>query len=195
MDTSTITALLTRWKAGDAAAEAPLLAQVYPHLLQLAQAQVRRNAGVLTLQSTELAHELYMRLHEQQAVDWQNRDHFLAVAAILVRRVVVDYLRQRGAEKRGGSSPFITLDQLQEGEVPRIEEDVDWLGLDRALTELAAADAASARVVEMKFFAGMTTEQIAQVCGSSVATVGRQWRFARAWLARRLGIDPPPGLA
>jgi RNA polymerase sigma factor (TIGR02999 family) len=184
-----ITALLDRWKSGDRSVENELLNRVYPTLLELARAQVRRNAGVLTLQSTELAHEAYARLHEQQSVDWQNRDHFFAIAATVIRRVVVDYLRQRSADKRGGGLPFVALDDITESETPTIDESVDWIAVDQALTELAAVDADCARIVELKFFSGLTTERIAEVCGSSVATVGRQWRFARAWLGEKLGVD------
>jgi RNA polymerase sigma factor (TIGR02999 family) len=184
-----ITDLLARWKIGDRSVENELLNLVYPTLLELARAQVRRNSGVLTLQTTELANEAYTRLHEQQSVDWRNRDHFFAIAATVIRRVVVDYLRQRGAEKRGGSLPFVSLDEITEGEEPVIDESVDWIVVDQALTELAEVDAECARVVELKFFSGLTTESVAKVCGSSVATVGRQWRFARAWLGERLGVD------
>ncbi len=184
-----ITALLARWKTGDRSVENDLLSQVYPVLLDLARAQIRRNSGVLTLQTTELAHEAYARLHAQQSVDWQNRDHFFAIAATVIRRVVVDHLRQRGAEKRGGGLPFISLDDITESQTPAIDESVDWIAVDQALTDLAEVDAECARVVELKFFSGLTTERIAEVCGSSVATVGRQWRFSRAWLGQRLGID------
>lgn len=184
-----ITALLARWKTGDRSVENDLLSQVYPVLLDLARAQIRRNSGVLTLQTTELANEAYARLHAQQSVDWQNRDHFFAIAATVIRRVVVDHLRQRGAEKRGGGLPFISLDDITESQTPAIDESVDWIAVDQALTDLAEVDAECARVVELKFFSGLTTERIAEVCGSSVATVGRQWRFSRAWLGQRLGID------
>lgn len=184
-----ITALLARWKTGDRSVENDLLSQVYPVLLDLARAQIRRNSGVLTLQTTELANEAYARLHAQQSVDWQNRDHFFAIAATVIRRVVVDHLRQRGAEKRGGGLPFISLDDITESQTPTVDESVDWIAVDQALTDLAEVDAECARVVELKFFSGLTTERIAEVCGSSVATVGRQWRFSRAWLGQRLGID------
>lgn len=184
----TITALLERWKTGDDSVENALFDLVYPVLHDIARAQVRRNSGVLTLQSTELANEAYMRLHEQQTVDWQNRDHFFAIAATVIRRVVIDYLRQRGAEKRGGGLPFVSLDELTDGQTPATDESVDWIAVDQALSELAEVDVECARVVELKFFSGLTSERIAAVCGSSVATVGRQWRFSRAWLGERLGV-------
>jgi RNA polymerase sigma factor (TIGR02999 family) len=182
-----ITEMLSRWKAGDRSIEGELISVVYPVLREIARAQVRRNAGVLTLQATELANEAYAKLQHQQSVDWQNREHFFAIAATVIRRVVVDYLRSRGAEKRGGRLPFVTLDELREDQAPAIDESVDWIAVDQALDELAAVDPESAKVVELKFFSGLTTEKIAEVRGSSVATVGRQWRFARAWLGQRLG--------
>jgi RNA polymerase sigma factor (TIGR02999 family) len=184
-----ITALLQRWRTGDRAAETELLESIYPVLRALAQAQVNRNGGALTLQATELAHEAYAKLHLQKAVDWRSRDHFFAIAATVIRRVVVDYLRRRGRDKRGGGLPFVRLDELGDSQAPTIDESVDWLALDQALTELESVDRDCARVVELKFFSGLTTESIAEVCSSSVATVGRQWRFARAWLGRRLADD------
>ena len=153
---------------------------------ELARAQVRRNAGELTLQATELANEAYAKLYQQQSVDWQNREHFYAIAATVIRRVVVDYLRQRGSEKRGGGLPFVALHEVTEDLSPAIDDSVDWLAIDQALNELQLLDSECARVVELKFFSGLTTDRIADVCGSSVATVGRQWRFARAWLGQRL---------
>lgn len=183
-----ITALLTRWKAGDRSVENALLNEVYPMLRELAQAQVRRNSGVLTLQSTELANEAYARLYDQHAVDWQNRDHFFAIAATVIRRVVVDHLRNRSAEKRGGGLPFVSIDDLNEDQTPIVDESVDWIAVDQALTEFAGVDQECARVVELKFFSGLTTERIAEVLGTSVATVGRQWRFSRAWLGAHFGL-------
>lgn len=185
-----ITELLARWKTGDRSVESPLIEAVYPVLREIARGQVRRHAGVLTLQATELANEAYARLYRQHAVDWQNRDHFYAIAATVTRRVVIDYLRSRGSEKRGGALPFVALDDLSEEQTPVIDDSVDWIAVDQALTELAEVDADCAKLVELKFFSGLSTEQIARVQGSSVATVGRQWRFARAWLGQRLGIEP-----
>ncbi len=187
-----ITDLLQRWRKGDRSAEAELMNVAYPTLLDLARAQVRRNGGVLTLQSTELAHEAYERLSEQHGVDWQNREHFFAIAATVVRRVVVDYLRMRGRDKRGGGLPFVALDEITEREQPTIDESIDWIEVDQALSEFEAIDPVAARVVELKFFSGLTTEEIAAAMDSSVATVGRQWRFARAWLGHRLGADLEP---
>ncbi len=183
-----ITAMLAAWQHGDAAAEDRLVRSIYPILREMAQAQVRRNRGVLTLSATELAHEAYERLAPQKVVDWKNRDHFFAIAATVIRRVVVDYLRERNAEKRGGGIPFVGLDDVPSGELPAQGDLVDWLAVDEALTELAEADPKCARVIELRLFSGMSVEQIATVMASSTATVGRQWRFARSWLAERLEL-------
>jgi RNA polymerase sigma factor (TIGR02999 family) len=187
-----ITDLLGRWKTGDRSIEEELVAIVYPVLREIAAAQVRRNSGKLTLQATELANEAFMTLVKKHAIDWQNRDHFFAIAATVIRRVAVDYLRMRGCPKRSGRLPLVALDELRDDQAPAVDESVDWIGLDDALIELAGVDRDCARVVELKFFSGLTTEKIAEVCGSSVATVGRQWRFARAWLVERLDADPAP---
>ncbi len=186
-----ITDLLDRWKTGDRTVEEDLITIVYPVLRDIAAAQVRRNSGQLTLQATELVNEAYAKITNQYAVDWQDRDHFFAVAATVIRHVLIDYLRQRGRVKRGGRLPLIALDDLRPDQAPMIDESVDWIGVDEALNELARVDAECARVVELTFFSGLTTEKIAEVRGNSVATVGRQWRFARAWLGKRMGAVAP----
>jgi RNA polymerase sigma factor (TIGR02999 family) len=183
-----ITAMLVAWQQGDDDAEARLMRCIYPVLREIAQAQVRRNRGVLTLSATELAHEAYERLAPQRVVDWKNRDHFFAIAATVIRRVVVDYLRERNAEKRGGGIPFVGLDEVPSGELPANGDLVDWLAVDEALNDLAEADPKCARVIELRLFSGMSVDQIATVMESSTATVGRQWRFARSWLAERLDL-------
>ncbi len=185
-----ITQLLSRWKSGDRAVETELINAVYPVLREIARGQVRRHPGVFTLQATELANEAYSKLFLEQDTDWKNRDHFYAIAARVIRRVVIDYSRQRGTEKRGGGTVFVTLDELHEDQTPVIDDSVDWLAVDAALSALTEFDANCARVVELKFFSGLSAEKIAEVEGSSIATVGRQWRFARAWLGRRLGEEP-----
>jgi RNA polymerase sigma factor (TIGR02999 family) len=189
LPSSQITELLIRWKDGDRAVENALASGIYPVLRELARSQLSRyrGSGAPTLSATELANEAYLKLCDQQGVDWQNRNHFYAIAATVMRRVVIDYLRQRSADKRGGADRlFVALHDVDDKDLPHTGDHVDWLAVDQALTELQAADPACARVVEMRLFSGMTTEQIAEVCGSSVATVGRQWRFARTWLADRL---------
>lgn len=187
MTSSGITDLLQRWRSGEHSVESELLALVYPVLRDIARTQVRRSGGALTLQATELANEAYAKLRQQHHVDWESRTHFFAIAALVIRRIVVDYLRERGSEKRGGKMPFVSLHDVPEEHVPPIDDSVDWIAVDQAIFDLERFDRDCARVVELKFFSGLSTERIAEVCGSSVATVGRQWRFARAWLGRRLG--------
>jgi RNA polymerase sigma factor (TIGR02999 family) len=185
-----ITDLLVRWRGGDKAAEAELIEAVYPALREMSRAQLRRN-GAATLQATELANEAYERLLGQQAVDWQNRGHFMAIAATVIRRVLIDYLRGRSAQKRGGRMAAVPLHDLLDSDHPSSGDQLDWLMLDQALTEFARVEPDTARVVELRLFGGMSMEEIASVCGSSTATVGRQWRFARAWIATSLSLPAP----
>jgi RNA polymerase sigma factor (TIGR02999 family) len=181
-----ITQLLEQWKRGDRSVENALIAEVYPILKSVAASQVRRLGGHLTLGATELAHEAYIRLQRQQLVDWQNRDQFFAIAATIVRRVLIDYLRERHADKRAGGKLMIALDDVHSAEMSQPSEIVDWIALDQALTKLQTLDVDVARVVELKLFSILSAEQIAETCASSVATVGRQWRFAKSWLAKEL---------
>jgi RNA polymerase sigma factor (TIGR02999 family) len=182
-----ITDLLSRWRDGDKAAESALIEAVYPVLRELARAQLRRN-GHATLQATELANGAYERLLGQNVAVWRNRSHFLAIAATVIRRVLIDYLRERSAEKRGSGQAALSLQDLHEYEHPSDSGGIDWVELDQALTELARVQPETARVVEMRLFGGLSIEEIAEACDSSVATVGRQWRFARAWIASTLGM-------
>lgn len=190
---SQITELLAHWGRGDRSAGDALATAIYPVLLDLARGQLRRHGENLTLRPTELAHEAYERLLPQAGVDWRNRAHFYAIAATVMRRVVIDYLRQRSADKRGGDVLFVPIDDLAGADTPATGDPVDWLAVDQALNELAVLDADSARVVELRLFSGLSVEEIASVLDSSTATVGRQWRFARTWLADRLGLAPAPG--
>lgn len=186
---TSITQLLDAWKGGDRSIENQLAARIYPVLRDIARAQARRHSGVLTMAATELVHEAYERLHRQRSVDWRNRGHFYAVAATVIRRVVVDYLRQRSAEKRGGDTVMVAIDSACCQELAAPEDGTDWLALNQALELLMEDDADCARVAEMRLFSGLTVEQIADAMGTSTATVGRQWRFASVWLADRLDTN------
>jgi len=181
-----ITTLLDRWKTGDAAAGHAVIEQIYPLLRQLAQQLVRRFGGSLTLRPTELVNEMYEKLHQQNAVDWRNREHLLAIAATLMRRVAVDYLRSRSAEKRGGDHLMLALDDLQSEELPNVADCVDSLALEQALGELNQTYPDIAQLAELKLFSGLSKEELAIACKVSTATAVRHWRFARAWLAQRL---------
>lgn len=187
-----LTQLLQRWHGGDRAVEAELIAAVYPALKRLAASQVRRHGGVLTLGPTELLHEAYERLAQQRRVDWNSRRHFYAIAATVLRRVVVDYVRLRSAKKRGGSEDVML--PMEEGMAPAGMIDgqqapLDWLDLDRAMQALHEADELAVQVVEMKVFAGLTLEEVADALAISVASVGRKWRFARAFLSERMAAQ------
>ncbi|WP_395792881.1 ECF-type sigma factor [Aquimonas sp.] len=182
-----ITLLLARWRQGDAEAGDQLISALYPTLKRIAQQNVRRFQGALTLRATELVHEMFERLQPQSSVEWENREHLIAIATTLMRRSAVDYLRGRNADKRGGGQAPRPLDLLPEHEHPLVEDCVGSLDLERALSELAEGHPAIAAVAELKLFSGLGKEDIASCCGISSATVSRHWRFARAWLADRLG--------
>lgn len=186
MSDSSVTALLQAWKSGEAGAESALMSLLYPMLRELARSQLGGFPGVRTLQPTELVHEAYERLQRQQQVHWEDRSHFYAMAATVIRSILIDHLRQKSSQKRGGDVVRVDLD----AQIDRVESaqsaPLDWLELDSALQGLAAINADFVRVVEMRVFAGLGVEEIATVMNSSTATVGRQWRFARAWLAEHL---------
>jgi RNA polymerase sigma factor (TIGR02999 family) len=186
MSDTAVTDLLRAWRGGDKAAESALMAAIYPVLRELAQHQLARVPGTRTLQATELVHEAYERLHRQNAVDWQNRGHFYAIAATVIRHVLVDHLRQKNSQKRGGDVIKIEIDAQLMDQVAQETPAIDWLELDSALTALQRVNGDCVRVVEMRVFGGLSVDEVAEVLESSAATVGRQWRFARAWLAERL---------
>ena len=160
-----------------------LVAAVYPELRAIAASYLRRERPGHTLQPTALVNEAYMRLVDQRRVTWQNRAHFFSVAASLMRRILVDHARAKRAEKRAGSYTRVTFDDAR---VPAAERDVDLVALDDALSDLAAKDPELARLVELRYFAGLTTKETAEVLGVSTSTVEREWVAARAWLYRAL---------
>jgi RNA polymerase sigma factor (TIGR02999 family) len=191
LDTSNLTGLLERWRQGDRSAENALIAEIYPIMCAQAQAQLGRlPRSDLTLCATELAHEAYARLRQQQSVDWRNRNHFLAIVATVIRRVMVDYLRQRSADKRGDGWEHLSIDEVASCQIPDTGDFVDLFALDRALESLGESDPELLRVIELRIFSGLGVDEIAEVCGISTATVGRRWRFARAWLSQHLASRP-----
>lgn len=186
-----LTVLLDQWKAGDRSVEDRLISEIYPVMCAQAQAQISRFGGRdLTWCATELAHEAFERLNHQRRVDWHSREHFFAISATVTRRVLVDYLRQRSAEKRGSRYSHIPLDELMTCQLPETDDIVDLFALDRLLEDLGQSDPDLLRIVELRVFLGLNVDQIAQHCGISTATVGRRWRFARAWLSQQLNPDP-----
>jgi len=187
MNAEQLTELLNRWRSGDAGAADSAMKIAYPILREIAQAQLKRNAMGVTLKATELAHEAFLRMCDAPAGQWQSRAHFFAFAARVIRFVTIDLARERSADKRGSGVQFVPL-ELFGADAPTLDLSWDWLGVDAALSELAQDHPDCAQVVELKFFSGLNTAEIAQVCGSSDSTVVRQWRFARAWLADRLQV-------
>ncbi|HYX19801.1 MAG TPA: sigma-70 family RNA polymerase sigma factor [Thermoanaerobaculia bacterium] len=184
-----VTALLREWSAGDRGALERLMPLVYGELRQLAASHLRSERGDHTLQPTALVHEAYLRLVGQRSVSWANRAHFFGIAAQMMRRVLVDHARRRLAAKRSPGTLRIDLGEETAAAPDRMPE---LLALDRALTELERLDPRQARVVELRFFAGLSVEETAEVAGVSTATVKREWRTARAFLRHEIGLDAAP---
>ena len=178
-----VTQLLGRWRGGDREALDSLIPLVYDELRSIAQRYLRNERPGHTLQSTALVHEAYVRLISQDLPEWQNRAHFFAVAAQLMRQILVDHARAFRASKRGGGACNLALDEAEQN-AKRV--DVDILALDDALKTLSAMDPQQGKVVELKFFGGLSIEDTAEVLGVSSSTVKRDWITARAWLHREL---------
>ena len=176
-----ITHLLVNWSNGDQQALERLTPLVYAELRRLASRHLRRERSGHTLQSTALVHEAYLRLVDQRSVRWQNRAHFFGIAAQMIRRILVDYARGRHTAKRGADACKLSLDEAIGTPAQR---DLNLVALDDALQNLAALDPQQSRIVELKFFGGLSIEEIAEVLGISPATVKRDWAVAKAWLYR-----------
>jgi RNA polymerase sigma factor (TIGR02999 family) len=184
-----VTALLKRWRQGDSAALEKLLPLVYNELRRIAARQLRRERPDHTLQPTALVNEVYLKLVDQDRIDWRNRAQFFGVAAQLIRRILVDHVRNRRAAKRGAGAITVALDNAVLEPVP---QDIDLIKLDDALLSLAAKDEQQSRVVELRFFAGLSIEETAQVLGISPSTVKRDWAAAKAWLYRDMSTRISP---
>ena len=186
MDTARdVTQLLSLWSGGDRSALEPLMEAVYGELRHLAHSYLRRERPGNTLQSTALVHEAYLRLIDQKSVTWQNRAHFFGIAANMMRRILVDHARSRKASKRGAGISILTLDDAVAGSGPR---DLNLIVLDQALEHLAEIDTQQSRIVELRFFAGLSIEDTAEVLKISPATVKREWAIAKAWLYREMTV-------
>jgi RNA polymerase sigma factor (TIGR02999 family) len=178
-----VTSLLRQWSGGDPRALEELVPIIYKELRRLAHYHLRRERDGHTLQTTALVHEVYLRFCSQDEPQWENRAHFFAVAARMMRRILVDYSRRRDAEKRGADVLHVSLDDALSIPMP---EQLDLIGLDGALDQLALFDARKCQVVEMRFFAGLAAKEIAVVLKTTEATVRRDWVIAKAWLFRYL---------
>jgi RNA polymerase sigma-70 factor, ECF subfamily len=182
-----VTPLLLAWGSGDKSAGERLLPAIYEELHRQASRAMRREADEHTLQPTALVHEAYLRLVDQRRAEWHNRAQFFGVAAQIMRRILVDHARAQHATKRGGAMQQITLgDAHQSASAAEDDTALDVLALHEALERLAIIDPDQARVVELRYFGGMTIEETAEALGISPATVKREWAVARAWLRREL---------
>lgn len=179
-----VTRLLQAWREGEDHALAELLPVVHQELRRMARRYMSGEKQGHTLQTTALVNEAYLRLLGSQKVNWQNRAHFFAISAQLMRRILVDSARARGYQKRGGGVPKVTLDEAMIGPA---EKGRDLVALDDALKALAAVDERKSKVVELRFFGGLSVEETAAVLNVSTDTVMRDWRLAKAWLAREMG--------
>ena len=181
-----VTELLLQWRDGEPQALESLMPIVYDELRRLARGQMRRDSsGGGVLQTTALVHEAYLRL-SGRSVDWECRDHFFAIAATVMRQVLIDDVRRRSSQKRGGQAEKVPLDEVAGGARLEAAPDVDLLALDRALRQLAAVDPRKSRIVELRFFGGLTIAETARVLDISHATVERDLRTAKAWLSQSL---------
>lgn len=178
---------LRRWAGGDASASAQLTPQVYALLRRMAARELRRERSDHTLQPTALVHELFLKLAGSEVIAWQDRNHFFAVAAQAMRRILVDHARKRRAAKRGAGKSLLSLDEIDEPGTTGDPETV--LAIDDALARLEQLDSQQAKVVELIVFSGLTGEEIAKVLMISTATVQREWRSAKAWLRRELATS------
>jgi RNA polymerase sigma factor (TIGR02999 family) len=182
-----VTRLLIAWNAGDHSAVERLMPLVYAELRDIAERQFRRERAGHTLQPTAVVHEAYFRLVDQTRVTWKNRGHFFSIAAQAMRRILIDHARARKAEKRGGREERVTLDVGIAS--PEPADDVNLLALDEALVRLKELDEPQARIVELRFFGGLSIDETAEVLETSASSVKREFRSARAWLFRELGRE------
>jgi RNA polymerase sigma factor (TIGR02999 family) len=187
---SDVTSLLADWSNGDRKALERLLPAVYDELRAIAARQLRQERGGHTLQPTALVHEAYLRLVDQREASWQGRAHFFGVAARVMRRVLVDHARRRNAGKRGGGTTRVALDEGAERAGSAAELSV--VLCDDLLSRLGELDPRLAALAELRVFGGLTVEQAAEALDVSLSTAKRDWRTAKAWLARELGSDAPP---
>jgi len=178
-----VTQLLEDWSHGDQGALDRLMPLVHHELKRLAHRHLARERAGHTLQTTALVNEAYLRLVDQRQVHWQNRTHFTAIAAQLMRRILIDYARKRGYAKRGGGAQHVALDEVA---VLSPERATDLIDLDEALDKLAAIDPQACRVVELRYFGGLTIEETAEALSLSVDKVKGEWNTAKAWLYKQM---------
>jgi RNA polymerase sigma factor (TIGR02999 family) len=181
-----VTQLLVSWSGGDQAALEQLMPLVYGELRRVASSYLKRERSNHTLQSTALVHEAFLRLVNQRDVAWRNRAHFYAIAAQMIRRILVDYASSQHAEKRGAGAVKLALDEEAMAVPQQSGVDLDLLALNSALDRLSRLDARQSRIVELRFFAGLSIEETAEVMRVSPTSIKREWNTARAWLFREM---------
>ena len=191
-----VTQLLLRWRAGDEAAFTTLVPLVYEELRSMARRHLNRERGAHTLQRTALVHEAFLRMVDQTQVDWQSRSQFFGIASQMMRRVLVDHARRRGAAKRGANPVRVDFDAVLAAEDAGADaapaDEVDFEAVHQALERLEALDPDQGRLVELRFFGGLSIQQAAEIMEISPATAKREWTVARAFLQRELTAGPPP---
>jgi RNA polymerase sigma factor (TIGR02999 family) len=188
-----ITEYLRAWEQGDDGALERLLPMVYAELRAIAAKHLGAERSGHTLQPTAVANEAYLRLRGLGDVPWHDRTHFFAIASRIMRRLLVDHARAKTAQKRGADAPKVQLAEGLHGALQPAMDAADLIDLDQALDQLAVDEPRLSRLVELRFFGGLKSEEAAAMLGCSVRTVKRDWAFARAWLLRRLGSASPPG--
>jgi len=190
-----VTQLLLRWRAGDEAAFSALVPLVYEELRAMARRHLNRERGAHTLQRTALVHEAFLRMVDQTQVDWQGRSQFFGIASQMMRRVLVDHARRRGAAKRGANPARVDLDVVlvaEDAGVDPAQSEVDFEAVHQALERLEALDPEQGRLVELRFFGGLSIQEAAEIMEISPATAKREWAVARAFLQRELTTGPLP---
>lgn len=185
-DPDTVTRLLLEWRGGNRQALEEILPLIYDELRRLAHNFLYRERRGHTLQTTALVHEAYLKLIDQRDARWQNRAHFFAIAAQAMRRILIDSARKHVAEKRGGGGEKLSLDEVA---TISLGPDTNLIALDLALTQLAEIDSQQSRIIELRYFGGLTIEETAEVLSLSPATIKREWTMARAWLHQELAGD------
>jgi RNA polymerase sigma factor (TIGR02999 family) len=181
-----VTRLLRDWSSGDQDALEKLISLVYEELYRIAASKLRHNPHNQSLHATALVNEVYLRLIDAQSINWQNRAHFFGVAAQLMRNILVDYVRSQVAAKRGGGQFKITLDSAPD---VSDQKDLELIALDDALKDLEKIDPLQSKIVELRFFGGLSGEETAEVLGISTATISREWKLAKIWLLHQLSLD------
>lgn len=182
--TADITVLLNQSQQGNSKAWEQLLEYVYPSLRQIVANRLKSNKDYVTVDTTELAHEVYLKLDKQRSFSWQNRNHFFSIIARVSRRVVIDYIRTKSCAKRGAEFKFIPI---EEGSHDIAQNDFElWLTISKLLDQLNCVDPQIVELTELRFFAGFSLEEISEIKETSLSTIKRQWRFAQSWLSQQL---------